>query len=127
MNLLRSKSEESGADQFGTALRMSNSSKKCFKTLDTIGQNAEKNQLTYMDKELQNSDFGWDECDMMDQIHDRNLIAKHCKREGKARYAIKMLHSSYLTNKKQHFNGIIDLAADACFFALVWHPKIVKV
>uniref|UniRef100_A0A7S0C561 Protein kinase domain-containing protein n=1 Tax=Proboscia inermis TaxID=420281 RepID=A0A7S0C561_9STRA len=126
VNLLRSKSEKSGADQFGTALRKANSSKKCFKTLDTIGQNGEKNQLTSMGKELQNSDFGWDECDMMDQIHDRNLIAKHCIREGKARYAIKMLHSSYSTNKKQHFNGIIDLAVETRFLAYIRHPNVVR-
>lgn len=70
--------------------------------------------------------FDWDESDMMNQVYDRNLIAKHSMHGGNARYAIKKLHSSYDTNPKQHFNGIIDLAVEARFLAFIDHPSIVK-
>lgn len=70
--------------------------------------------------------FDWDEDEMMKQVHDRAFIANHCMRGGEARYAVKKLHSSYDTDPRQHFNGIVDLAVEARFLAFVRHPNIIR-
>jgi len=70
--------------------------------------------------------FDWEESDIMNQVHDRKLMDKHHMKGGEARYAVKMLHSSYETDPKQHFSGIIDLATEARFLSIVRHSNIIK-
>eukprot|EP00592_Proboscia_alata_P026475 CAMPEP_0194439346 /NCGR_PEP_ID=MMETSP0176-20130528/110041_1 /TAXON_ID=216777 /ORGANISM="Proboscia alata, Strain PI-D3" /LENGTH=218 /DNA_ID=CAMNT_0039262461 /DNA_START=17 /DNA_END=669 /DNA_ORIENTATION=+ len=117
VNLSHSKSEEGGTNHFGTVLRRSNCKKKSLTCLKKKALKGKKVTSAPMEDKYDDDIFDWNENDMVDQIHDRNSIAKHCMRGGKSRYAIKKLHSSFDENPKQHFNGIIDLAVEARFLA----------
>lgn len=123
-------SGEGDTKNFGKVLLTSMSRRYSFKCpLSPDSQDKTKVSSAPSDKiDDMNCDqiLDWEEDDMTNQVHDRKLIAKHCMRGGKARYAFKMLHSSYHSNPKQHFNGIIDLAVEARFLAFVRHPHIVR-
>lgn len=56
-------------------------------------------------------------------IQDRNYMAKVCMRHNKPRYAIKRVRMDLDEDTKAH--GIIDLALEAHFLAVLNHPNII--
>lgn len=70
-----------------------------------------------------------DEILMSDHVHydvtkARHFMAERCLRSGKARYAIKRLHGHLTPVEK--VRGMIDLAIEAKYLSMVWHPNISK-
>lgn len=62
-----------------------------------------------------------------DLIQDREYISKNYRRKGKdARYAIKTLSKDIAGNPERYVAGIIDLAIESKFLAVIRHPNIVK-
>mmetsp|Transcript_6193 Transcript_6193/g.10610 ORF Transcript_6193/g.10610 Transcript_6193/m.10610 type:complete len:238 (-) Transcript_6193:690-1403(-) len=60
-------------------------------------------------------------------LQDRNFIATKYLRKGKdARYAIKTLSDDVLTDPERFVAGIIDLAIESRFLAVIKHPNIIK-
>jgi hypothetical protein len=61
-------------------------------------------------------------------VQDRDFMAKYCIRKGKdPRYAIKKLSdAAVLKDPHTYVNGIIDLAIEAKFLAVIRHPNIIK-
>ena len=54
----------------------------------------------------------------------RHLMARRCIRRGRARYALKRLHSDLTALERAR--GMIDLAVEAKYLSIVWHPNISK-
>ncbi|CAB9498375.1 Inhibitor of nuclear factor kappa-B kinase subunit beta [Seminavis robusta] len=54
----------------------------------------------------------------------RELMANRCLRRGVTRYALKRLHDNLSEVEKAR--GMIDLAVEAKYLSVVWHPNIVK-
>ena len=54
----------------------------------------------------------------------RHLMEKRAIRSGKARYALKRLHSDLTALERAR--GMIDLAVEAKYLSIVWHPNISK-
>lgn len=52
----------------------------------------------------------------------RGLMKKRCLRKGVTRYAIKRLHDHMTELEKAR--GMIDLAVEAKYLSVVWHPNI---
>lgn len=52
----------------------------------------------------------------------RHWMDKRCERDGAARYALKRLHSTL--NEFELARGMIDLAVEAKYLSIVWHPNI---
>lgn len=90
------------------------------------------------DKKTSNDDDG-DEQDDDDDDHigfagsgqlvvqDRAFIASKYLRKGKdARYAIKKLSSDVLSDPNRFVAGVIDLAIESRFLAVIKHPNIIK-
>jgi serine/threonine protein kinase len=60
-------------------------------------------------------------------VQDRAFMEKFCIRKGKdTRYAIKRLQQTSFKDAQTFVNGIVDLAIEARFLAIVRHPNIVK-
>lgn len=59
-----------------------------------------------------------------DVRHARTQMSKHARRSGDARYAIKRLHRDL--SDLERARGMIDLAIEAKFLSVIWHPNIVK-
>lgn len=60
-------------------------------------------------------------------VQDRRFMARRCLRQGKhARYAIKTLSDDCLNDPERFVGGVIDLAVESRFLAVVRHPNIVK-
>jgi hypothetical protein len=60
-------------------------------------------------------------------IQDRKFMARRCLRQGKhARYAIKMLSDDCLEDPERFVGGVIDLAVESRFLAVIKHPNIIK-
>lgn len=60
-------------------------------------------------------------------IQDRNFMKVHCVRDGKDyRYAIKRLQDTTRKDAQTFVNGVVDLAIEARFLAIVRHPNIIK-
>uniref|UniRef100_A0A7S4N6D9 Protein kinase domain-containing protein n=1 Tax=Odontella aurita TaxID=265563 RepID=A0A7S4N6D9_9STRA len=60
-------------------------------------------------------------------LQDRNFIATKYLRKGKdARYAIKTLSDDVMRDPERFVAGIIDLAIEARFLAVIKHPNIIK-
>eukprot|EP00561_Arcocellulus_cornucervis_P005941 CAMPEP_0185828626 /NCGR_PEP_ID=MMETSP1322-20130828/32649_1 /TAXON_ID=265543 /ORGANISM="Minutocellus polymorphus, Strain RCC2270" /LENGTH=400 /DNA_ID=CAMNT_0028526367 /DNA_START=50 /DNA_END=1252 /DNA_ORIENTATION=- len=60
-------------------------------------------------------------------IQDRAFIAQRCLRKGKdARYAIKKLSKEVQSDPNRFVAGVIDLAIESRFLAVVKHPNIIK-
>jgi hypothetical protein len=57
---------------------------------------------------------------------DRNFMELHYMRGNDCRYALKMLQDSSKTTVHDYVNGLIDLATEARFLAVVRHPNIIK-
>jgi len=54
----------------------------------------------------------------------RHWMEKRCQRKGVARYALKRLHGDL--SELERARGIIDLAVEAKYLSVVWHPNISK-
>jgi hypothetical protein len=54
----------------------------------------------------------------------RSLMANRCLRRGVTRYALKRLHDNLTEVEKAR--GMIDLAVEAKYLSVVWHPNIGK-
>lgn len=52
----------------------------------------------------------------------RGLMQKRCLRRGVTRYALKRLHDDLTEVEKAR--GMIDLAVEAKYLSVVWHPNI---
>lgn len=52
----------------------------------------------------------------------RHWMTKHCQRKGEARYALKRLHEDL--SEIERARGMIDLAVEAKYLSVVWHPNI---
>jgi len=64
---------------------------------------------------------------MVNLIQDRNFVAKNYLRKGKdARYAIKEMSPDILRDPERFVAGMIDLAIEAKFLAVLRHPNIIK-
>ena len=61
-----------------------------------------------------------------DQAYKRGFIKARCLRDGKARYAVKQLSEESCANKSMFLKGIIDLAIEAKFLAVLDHPHVIK-
>jgi hypothetical protein len=54
--------------------------------------------------------------------HARSTMARLVRRNGSARYAIKKLHDDL--NDLERARGIVDLALEAKYLSVLWHPNI---
>lgn len=54
----------------------------------------------------------------------RQVMSARAQRNGKPRYALKMLHSNLA--QVERARGMIDLALEAKYLSIVWHPNISK-
>jgi hypothetical protein len=60
-------------------------------------------------------------------IQDRKFMSRRCLRQGKhARYAIKTLSDECHDDPERFVGGIIDLAVEMRFLAVIKHPNIIK-
>jgi hypothetical protein len=60
-------------------------------------------------------------------VQDREFMQNYCIRNGKdCRYAIKRLSDDLLKDHEMFVNGIVDLAIEAKFLAVIRHPNIIK-
>lgn len=60
-------------------------------------------------------------------VQDRTFIASHAIREGCKRYAIKKLSSKLIHRSNGTFvSGVIDLAMEVKYLAVIQHPHIIK-
>ena len=57
---------------------------------------------------------------------ERDTMAANVTRKGDARYAIKKLSDSVLTDKERYVNGTLDLAIEARFLSVMRHPNLIK-
>lgn len=55
----------------------------------------------------------------------RHVMSRRAVRNGVSRYAIKRLHCSDL-NELEKARGMVDLAMEAKYLSVVWHPNISK-
>ena len=68
-----------------------------------------------------------DEHQMTNLVQDRAFMQRHYLRKGKdTRYAIKRLKSDVEDDAHIFINGIVDLAIEAKFLAVIRHPNIIK-
>jgi hypothetical protein len=86
------------------------------------------------DPQEQNGNFALDLNYMDDEnaihnvVQDRAFMEDHCLR-GKGRdcrYALKQLQESSWENAHTFVNGVVDLAVEARFLAVIRHPNIIK-
>ena len=57
-------------------------------------------------------------------LQDRDFMQTHFLRKGKEyRYAIKKLRDDAINDVQTYINGIVDLALEARFLAVIRHPK----
>jgi len=60
-------------------------------------------------------------------VQDRKFMARRCLRQGThSRYAIKTLGEDCLTDPERFVGGVIDLAVESRFLAVIRHPNIIK-
>lgn len=60
-------------------------------------------------------------------IQDRTFISKNIERDGQARYAIKRISKKLIREKESRFiAGVVDLAIEVKFLAVIQHPHIIK-
>jgi len=68
-----------------------------------------------------------DEHHIYNVVQDRQFMAHHYIRRGKDyRYAIKKLKPDVTKDAQTFINGIVDLAIEARFLAVIRHPNIIK-
>jgi len=97
----------------------------------TDGTSDDNDQVTTRSKTV--SDFsmassglgGEDEAQVHYQIHKaRQIMERRAVRGGVSRYVIKRLHGSL--TKLERARGMVDLALEAKYLSVVWHPNISK-
>jgi len=60
-------------------------------------------------------------------VQDRKFMSRRCLRQGNhSRYAIKTLGEDCLTDPERFVGGVIDLAVESRFLAVIRHPNIIK-
>jgi len=60
-------------------------------------------------------------------VQDRKFMSRRCLRQGKhARYAVKTLREECLRDPERFVGGVIDLAVESRFLAVIRHPNIIK-
>ena len=61
-------------------------------------------------------------------VQDRGFMERYCLRGNKkdCRYAVKRLQASVSENGQTFVNGVVDLAIEARFLAVIRHPNIIK-
>jgi hypothetical protein len=60
-------------------------------------------------------------------VQDRAFMEKFCIRKGRdTRYAIKRLQETSFKDAQTFVNGVVDLAIEARFLAVIRHPNIIK-
>jgi len=65
-----------------------------------------------------------DEHDIHNIVQDRKFMAQHCIRSGKDyRYALKILQDSTRRDPHTFVSGVVDLAVESRFLAVVRHPN----
>lgn len=68
-----------------------------------------------------------DEHQIHNIVQDRAFMSTHCVRQGKdCRYAVKRLQESSTSDAQTFVNGVVDLAVEARFLAVIRHPNIIK-
>lgn len=69
-----------------------------------------------------------DDCPhLVNIVQDRNFMQSNYLRNGKdARYAIKILKKEVTRDVQMFVNGIVDMAMEAKFLAVIRHPNIIK-
>jgi serine/threonine protein kinase len=60
-------------------------------------------------------------------LQNRDYIASHVYRDGQARYAVKKVTATlYKKDQGSFLSGVVDLAMEAKYLALIQHPHIIK-
>lgn len=60
-------------------------------------------------------------------VQNRKFMSRRCLRQGKhSRYAIKTLSDECLKDPERFVGGVIDLAVESRFLAVIRHPNIIK-
>jgi hypothetical protein len=59
-----------------------------------------------------------------DVLESRRLMDRSVLRNGEARYALKRLHGNL--SELERARGMVDLALEAKYLSIVWHPSISK-
>jgi serine/threonine protein kinase len=68
-----------------------------------------------------------DEHQIANIVQDRSFMQEHFLRRGKdTRYALKILRTDVTDDAHMFINGIVDLAVEAKFLAVIRHPNIIK-
>ena len=69
-----------------------------------------------------------DEHTIQNIVQDRSFMEAHCLRGSKkdCRYAIKTLLPTCRNDEQTYINGVVDLAVEARFLAVIRHPSIIK-
>ena len=68
-----------------------------------------------------------DEHHIANIVQDREFMEAHCIRKGKDyRYAMKMLRKECFKDHQMFVNGVVDLAIEAKYLAVIRHPNIIK-
>lgn len=74
----------------------------------------------------QHQDNDDDEHQLANVVQDRDFMQAHYFRKGKDyRYAIKKLKEDAVEDVQTFINGVVDLAIEARFLAVIRHPKYV--
>ena len=74
-----------------------------------------------------NSQHFDDEHQIANIVQDRSFMQDHYLRRGRdTRYAIKILRKDVVDDASMFINGIVDLAIEAKFLAVIRHPNIIK-
>lgn len=76
---------------------------------------------TFLEEEVAKFDL-----DLKSQIAHREDVMSRCIRNGEARYALKKLSSKTLEDEELAGKGIVDLALEAKFLAVLSHRNIIK-
>jgi len=68
-----------------------------------------------------------DEHDIHNIVQDRAFMEQHCLRGKKdCRYALKRIQASVMEDASTFILGVVDLAMEARFLAVIRHPNIIK-
>jgi serine/threonine protein kinase len=74
------------------------------------------------------ADQWWDEGEINNHVQDRLFMEQHCRRgvDEECRYALKRLKPQTCAKVEDYINGVVDLAIEAKFLAVLRHPNIIK-
>lgn len=98
---------------------------RAFRLVKNSTLGAPKNEESVIDEE--EDEFGELRYDGGVLVQDRAFMARRCLRQAKhARYAVKTLSDECLKDPERFVGGVVDLAVEARFLAVIRHPNIVK-